>query len=141
MQDLTWTDTERLLQRAIEVGNESGVAVSVAILDSGRELAGFGRHENAMLVSIQLAQGKAYTACSMRRATKDLHPRTGADGDLHGLDVSHNPPLVTLPGGSALFRDDRCVGAIGVSGGTLDQDHAIASQVADEFNNRADQES
>ena len=133
MQDLTWTDTERLVKRAMEVAAEDGVAISVAVLDSGRELAGFGRHEHAMLVSIQLAQGKAYTSCSMRRATKDLHPRTGGDGDLHGLDVSHVPPLVTLAGGAALFRGERCVGAIGVSGGTTDQDHAIASKVADEF--------
>jgi uncharacterized protein GlcG (DUF336 family) len=140
MHDLTWTDTERLVQRAIAVADESDVAISVAILDSGRELAGFGRRETAMLVSIQLAMGKAYTACSMRRATKDLHPRTGADGDLHGLDVSHVPPLVTLGGGAPLFRGDRCVGAIGVSGGTTDQDHAIASRVADEFNNRAGEE-
>ncbi len=141
MHDLTWDDTQRLVQRAMEVGDAQGVAISVAILDSGRELAGFGRRETAMLVSIQLALGKAYTACSMRRATKDLHPRTGGDGDLHGLEIAHDPPLVTLGGGAPLFRGDRCVGAIGVSGGTTDQDHAIASQVADEFTKQADQES
>jgi len=141
MDDLTWAHAEAIVRRAIEAGDELGIAVSVAVLDAGRELAAFGRREGAMLVSIQLAIGKAYTACSMRRPSEALRERTWSGGDLYGLELAHDPPLVALGGGVPLWRDGRCVGAVGISGGTTDQDHAIATQVADEFTNQASEES
>ena len=96
----------------------------MAVVDSGRELAAFGRDDDAILVTTQLAIGKAYTACSLRRSTLELNKHTWSGSDLHGLETAHDPPLVCIGGGVPLRRDERMVGAqIGVSGGKAAQDH------------------
>ena len=130
MEDLTWTEAQQLVARGIELGRERDLSMTVAVLDNGRELKAFGRADGAMLVTIQLAIGKAYTACSMNRTTDTLAQRTWSGGDLHGLEVAHSPALVTIGGGAPLRSAGRLVGAVGVSGGTPVQDHELAVEIA-----------
>ena len=92
--------------------------MTIAVLDGGRELKAFGRSDGAMLVTIQFAIGKAYTACSMNRTTDMLAQRTWSGGDLHGLETAHSPALVPIGGGAPLRASGQLVGAVGVSGGT-----------------------
>jgi uncharacterized protein GlcG (DUF336 family) len=130
VEEIEWGAAERLVARGIALGREQGLAMTIAVLDRGRELKAFGRSDGAMLVTIQLAIGKAYTACSMNRTTDLLAERTWSGGDLHGLDVAHSPPLVTIGGGAPLRTSDQLVGAVGASGGTPTQDHEIAVELA-----------
>ena len=90
----------------------------------------FGRSDGAMLVTIQFAIGKAYTACSMNRTTDILAERTWSGGDLHGLETAHSPALVPIGGGAPLRASGQLVGAVGVSGGTPAQDHELAVELA-----------
>lgn len=130
VEDIGWDDAERLVSRGVALGRDRGLAMTVAVLDRGRELKAFGRSDGSMLVTVQLAIGKAYTACSMNRTTDLLAERTWSGGDLHGLDVAHSPVLVTIGGGAPLHASDQLVGAVGVSGGTPTQDHELAVELA-----------
>ena len=78
LEGLRWSEAAQLVAHAIEQGREAGLSVAVAIVDGGRELKAFGRDDDAMLVTTQLAIGKAYTACSRRRST--LECSTSAPG-------------------------------------------------------------
>ncbi len=114
------------LQKATQIGSPS----SVAVVDGGRELLAFARQDAALLASTEIAIGKAYTACSMRMATKDVGPLTQPGQPLYGLEHTHLRPLVTFGGGRVLEVGGEVVGAVGVAGGTVDQDDEIASAAA-----------
>jgi uncharacterized protein GlcG (DUF336 family) len=139
VNELSWASTERIIERALREASQMELAISIAVVDSGRELIGFARQDGAMLASIQFAIGKAYTACSMRRPTMALAERTWSGADLHGLEISHGPPLVPLGGGAPLLRGGEMHGAIGVSGGTIAQDHDLAMRIAQAFEDESDQ--
>jgi len=130
VDDVTWAEAQELVERGIALGRERGLSMTVAVLDRGRELRAFGRSDGAMLVTIQLAVGKAYTACSMNRTTDLLAQRTWSGGDLHGLEVAHVPALIPIGGGAPLHSSGQLVGAVGVSGGTPSQDHELAVELA-----------
>ena len=111
------------LQKATEIGSPS----SVAIVDSGRELVAFARQDGALLACTEISVGKAYTAWSMKMATKDIGPLTQPGQPLYGLEHTHQRPLVTFGGGRPLEIAGDVVGGVGVAGGTVDQDDEIAA--------------
>jgi uncharacterized protein GlcG (DUF336 family) len=130
VEGLTWEAAQQLVNRGIELGRERQLSMTIAVLDGGRELKAFGRADGAMLVTIQFAIGKAYTACSMNRTTDTLAQRTWSGGDLHGLETAHSPALIPIGGGAPLRASGQLVGAVGVSGGTPVQDHELAVEIA-----------
>ena len=130
MNNVTFEMAQRALAAALAKAEEIGSASSVAIVDSGRELVAFGRMDNALLVSAEISQAKAYTARSLNSATKDLGEWVQPGGPLFGLEtalVSAGRALVTFGGGVPITVGGLVIGAIGVAGGSPDQDHEIAS--------------
>jgi uncharacterized protein GlcG (DUF336 family) len=125
--------TARLAQKAIELAVAKAkaidLAISVAVVDSGRNLVGFMRMDGALLGTIQVAQGKAYTARTVNMETDVLGPLVQAGGPLYGMDSAHNPPLIVFGGGIPIKADDTIVGAVGISGGTVEQDIEVAKAV------------
>ncbi|WP_321806588.1 heme-binding protein [Burkholderia sp. BCC1993] len=106
--------------------------VSVAIVDAGANLLAFLRTGDCFLGAIDLAQRKALTAIRFRASTAALGAMSG-DGPLRGIEHSHGG-LVTFGGGEPLVDGSgRCVGAIGISGGSVEQDDAIARHCRDRF--------
>jgi uncharacterized protein GlcG (DUF336 family) len=127
---LQYEQVRRALDAALQKATELGSPSSVAVVDAGRELLAFARQDGALLASIEISMGKAYTACSMRMATKDIGPLTQPGRPLFGLEHTHSRPLVTFGGGRVLEVGDEVVGGVGVAGGTVDQDDEIAAAVA-----------
>ncbi|CAI8786157.1 MULTISPECIES: GlcG/HbpS family heme-binding protein [Burkholderia] len=106
--------------------------VSIAIVDAGANLLAFIRTDDCFLGAIDLAQRKALTAIRFRASTGALGEMSG-DGPLRGIEHSHGG-LVTFGGGEPLVDGNgRCVGAIGISGGSVEQDDAIARHCRDHF--------
>ncbi|MBZ5790995.1 heme-binding protein [Burkholderia contaminans] len=106
--------------------------IAVAIVDAGANLLAFVRTDDCFLGAIDLAQRKALTAVRFRVSTGALGTMSG-DGPLRGIEHSHGG-LVTFGGGEPLVDGSgRCVGAIGVSGGSVDEDTAIARHCRDRF--------
>jgi len=105
---------------------EIDVAMNIAIVDDSGVLKAFSRMDGAPLLSIQIAQDKAYTAVGFGMPTHGWHDFIKddpplADGAPDGIDR-----LVIFGGGYPIMIDDQLVGAIGVSGGHYSQDQEVA---------------
>jgi uncharacterized protein GlcG (DUF336 family) len=89
--------------------------------------------DNAWIGSIDISKKKAYTSRAFDIETKELAKHSQAGGDFFGIHVSNNGKIMIFAGGIPLKLDGKVVGAIGVSGGSGDQDHAVASAGAAAF--------
>lgn len=130
MSALTLQAARKAVDAALAKAQEIGSPSSVAVVDGGRELLAFARMDGALLASPEIARGKAHTARSLDMATKDVAPLTQPGGPLYGLETAHlaaNRPLIAFAGGVPITVDGDIVGAIGVAGGTPDDDHTVAS--------------
>ena len=115
-----------MIQAALEKASEIGQPMNVAIVDNGRDLKAFARMEGAWLGSIDIAINKAFTSASFLMPTQDLAEMTQPGQPLYGLETTNNGRVVNFAGGIPLMRDGEGAGAIGVSGGTVDQDQEVA---------------
>jgi uncharacterized protein GlcG (DUF336 family) len=125
MSGLRRADAQRALDAALARAEEIGVPVSVAVMDAGRELLAFMRMDGALLVSIETALGKAYAARSVNKPSGEIGADTQPGRPLYGLEVTAQQPFVTFGGGDVLRLEGEVVGAIGVAGGTIEQDEDI----------------
>lgn len=131
MERLTLSMAQQLVNAAITAASQIGSSSSVAVVDSGRNLLAFARMEQAPLASIEISIGKAYTARSLNMPTADLNPIVQPGQPLYGLAIAHQRPFVTFGGGVPLFLEGEIVGAIGVAGGTPEQDATVARMAID----------
>ncbi|KIL40205.1 hypothetical protein SD70_15440 [Gordoniibacillus kamchatkensis] len=133
---LTEEDVKRSLQLALDKGAEIGIPISVAITDAAGHLLGFSRHVGAEIVSITLAQDKAYTAAVNRISTAELGKLCQPGAELYGLQHNLGGRMVIFGGGIPIRGTDGVlIGAIGVSGGTVEQDIACALAALDSLPN------
>jgi uncharacterized protein GlcG (DUF336 family) len=82
--------------------------------------------DRAWIGSIDIAQKKAYTSRAFDISTKDLAIHSQSGGQFFGIHASNNGKIMIFAGGIPLQRNGKVVGAIGVSGGSGEQDHAVA---------------
>jgi len=122
--------TEGAKAKAIEIG----APMSIAVLDAGANLLSFNRMDGAELAGPNLAVDKAYTSVTNRIATGELRARIAPDGDLPGMNANGNGRYIAFAGGIPCWDGDRVVGAIGVSGGSWDEDQICAEAAIAVFN-------
>jgi uncharacterized protein GlcG (DUF336 family) len=115
-----------VIHAARDKAEEIGVPMNIAVVDEGSNLAAFARMDGAWLGSIDIAQNKAYTARAFDMETQDLAPLAQPGGPLYGIEASNDGRLIVFAGGIPLTVRGRVVGAIGVSGGTVEQDQEVA---------------
>ena len=99
-----------------------GVAMTVAVVDAGDQLVAFERMDGADLVGIALARDKAFSALVNRMPTRDIAPVAQPGTEFFGYDSLAGGRMVIFAGGMPLERDGVLVGAVGVSGGSGEQD-------------------
>ena len=117
---------QRMAKRAEEKAEQLGVPVVFAAVDRGGNLMLLQRMEGALLASVEIASGKAYTASALKMATHELGQAAGQDGPLYGIETAIPGKIVLFGGGFPYVVDGEVVGGIGVSGGTVEQDMEIA---------------
>lgn len=127
MPSIDLAQAQKVLEAAMRKAEEIGVPMSIAIVDEGRELLLFARQNRAVLGSIEVAIGKAYTSRTVDMNTADIGPLTQPGQPLFGLETTHQRPLVSFGGGRPLRKGDAVVGAVGASGGTPEQDDEVAA--------------
>jgi uncharacterized protein GlcG (DUF336 family) len=113
--------------------DEIGVPMNIAVVDEGNNLVAFSRMDGAWLGSIDIAQNKAYTARAFDMETRALAPLAQPGGPLYGIEASNDGRLIVFAGGIPLTFRGRVVGAIGVSGGSVEQDQEVAEAGVDAF--------
>mgnify|MGYP006277466479 CR=1 FL=1 len=131
MSDITREQAEAALHAALQKSDELGVAMNIAIVDEGANLKAFARMDGAWLGSIDIAIRKARTARMFDMGTGEIGKLSQPGGSLYGIEHSNNG-LITFPGGVPLKNaSGDIIGAIGVSGSTVEDDHAAATAGAE----------
>ncbi|MCB2410063.1 GlcG/HbpS family heme-binding protein [Hymenobacter lucidus] len=110
-------------QKAVEIG----VKMNIAVVDAGANLTAFARMDGAWLGSLDISIKKAKTARFFDMPTGDLGKASQPGGPLFNIEHS-NGGLITFPGGIPITDSNgRVIGAIGVSGSTVENDHTVAA--------------
>lgn len=122
---ITLEMAQEMVQAAIKKAKELGVNVNIAIVDDGGHLVSFGRMDGAPILSIGIAQNKAYTAIAFGLPTHEWHPLIAEEPALRE-GIVHTPRLVIFGGGYPIKVEDQVIGGIGVSGGSAEEDMACA---------------
>ena len=123
---LTLAAARRVVAAVLAEGRAMGVPLSAAVIDAGDQLVAFERMDAADLVSTSLALDKAYSALMNRMPTGDLGPYAQPGAEFYGYESLSGGRMVVFGGGLPLVRDGVLVGAIGVSGGSAEQDAQAA---------------
>lgn len=103
-----------------------GVAMAIAVVNDSGVLTAFVRMDGSDLVAVPLAEDKAYTALVNRMNTRELGEQCQPGGPLYGLQHNLSGRMVIFPGGVPVWRDGQLIGAVGASGGTVEEDHLCA---------------
>jgi uncharacterized protein GlcG (DUF336 family) len=107
------------------------VPMSIAVADAEGGLVVFARMDGSLPASREIAVSKAYTAAVLRMATDEVGKRAQPGGQLYGIQHTHTGKMVLFGGGLPLRLRGKVVGAIGISGGTPDEDVQIARFVVE----------
>ncbi len=130
---VTLADARRVIAAAEQKAIELGQPMNIAVADGGGNLVAHVRMDGAWIGSIDISINKAYTSRAFDIATKDLAEHSQSGGQFFGIHASNGGRIMIFAGGIPLYRDGQVVGAIGVSGGSGDQDHAVAEAGAAAF--------
>ena len=120
---------EILVAAAREAALAIGVPMAVAVVDAEGGAQWFARQDGTLPVSTDLAMNKAYTAATVRMPTDELGCLALPGAPLYG--IGNGGRIVLFGGGFPLCLDGRVVGGIGVSGGSVAQDMAVAKPALD----------
>ena len=126
MAGISLQQAQSVALAAAKKADEIGVPMNVAVVDAGNNLTVFARQDGAWLGSIDIAQNKAYTARAFDMTSADLGAEAQPGKSLYGIEASNDGMLIVFGGGIPLKDGEEIVGAIGVSGGTVDQDQECA---------------
>lgn len=124
--DISTELARTVVDAALRRAEELDLKMNVAVVDVGANLKAFTRMDGAWLGSIDISIKKARTARFFDMETSDISPMVQPGEQLYNMEFS-NGGLITFPGGIPIKADDgTVVGAIGVSGSTVDQDQLVA---------------
>ncbi len=128
---ITLDQAEKAIQAAKAKAAEINTLMNIAIVDAGANLVAFAHMDNAWLGSIDIAQRKARTARYFDMPTGALGKLSQPGGSLYNIEHS-NGGLITFPGGIPIKdATGTVIGAIGVSGSTVENDHTVAQAGVD----------
>lgn len=129
--NISLTQAEAAIAAAKKKAAEINTLMNIAVVDAGANLVAFAHMDDAWLGSIDISQRKARTARYFNMHTGEIGKLSQPGGPLYNIEHS-NGGLITFPGGIPLKnKEGQIIGAIGVSGSTVENDHAVAQAGAD----------
>jgi uncharacterized protein GlcG (DUF336 family) len=131
MSDITIQQAQAAVEAALKKSKDVGVKMNIAVVDAGCNLKAFARMDGAWLGSIDIAVKKAKTARFFDMPTGEIGKLSQPGGALYNIEHS-NGGLISFPGGVPITNGEGVViGAIGVSGDTVENDHTVATAGAE----------
>ena len=130
---LDLADARQIIAAGERKAIELGIPYNIAVADAGGGLVAHVRMDGAWLGSIDIAIKKAFTSRAFDISTKELAKLSQSGGEFFGIQASNDGRVMIFAGGIPLLRAGRVVGAIGVSGGSGEQDQAVAEAGAKVF--------
>lgn len=125
-QDITFEEASKAVEAAVKKAVETKTKMDIAVVDAGGNLKSFVRMDGAWLGSIDIAIKKAKTARYFDMPTGKIGSLSQPGKPLYNIEVS-NDGLITFPGGVPIVKNGQIIGAIGVSGSTVENDHTVAA--------------
>jgi uncharacterized protein GlcG (DUF336 family) len=122
-----------MIHAAKEKAREISVPMVIAITDAGGNLVALRRMDQALLVSIDVAINKAYTAVALKLPTHELSQLAQPGQPLFGIHNADGGRIVIFGGGFPLKRGNEIMGGIGVSGGSVEEDMLCAKAGIERF--------
>lgn len=119
-------DARRVIAAAEAKAAEIGQPMNIAVCCGGGNLISHIRMDGAWMGSIDISIKKAWTSRAFDISTKDLSGPSQPNNQFFGINASNDGKVMIFAGGIPLKKDGKVVGAIGVSGGSGEQDHAVA---------------
>jgi len=119
-------DARRIIAAATKKAEDIKQPMNIAVVDAGGNLLAFERMEDAWLGSIDISIKKAWTSRAFNITTQDLAQHSQSGNQFFGIHASNDGKVMIFAGGIPIKQDGQVVGAIGVSGGSGDQDHEVA---------------
>ncbi len=126
MSNLKLADARRIIEAGEAQATKIGQPQNLAVVDGGGNLIAHVRMDGAWIGSVDISQNKAWTARAFDLATKDLADNAQPGEQFYGIHASNNGRVMIFAGGIPLSRDGEVIGAVGVSGGTGEQDQSVA---------------
>ena len=124
---------KEIIRAAEQKADEIGQPMNIAVVDAGGNLIAHVRMDGAWIGSIDISINKAFTSRAFDISTKDLGDNSQPGQQFFGIHASNQGKIMIFAGGIPLKKDGEVVGAIGVSGGSGEQDHQVAEAGAAAF--------
>lgn len=132
---LTLAEARGIIAAGEKKAEELGIPYNIAVVDAGGGLVAHARMDGAWLGSIDISIHKAWTARAFDMATEDLAKMAQSGKPLFGIQNTNHEKVVIFGGGAPVKVGDVVVGAVGASGGTVDQDLKVAEAAVSAFKN------
>jgi uncharacterized protein GlcG (DUF336 family) len=126
---MTMEKAQKIIEAGIVKAKQIGQPMNIAVVDAGANLTAFARMDGAWLGSIDIAINKAFTAKAFDISTQELGRNSQPKDQFFGIHVSNHARVMIFAGGIPIMMNGQTVGAVGVSGGSGDQDQAVAEAV------------
>ncbi len=123
---ITLKASKKMGEAALKKATEIKVPVVFSVVDNGGNLLYLERMDDAFVTSVDIAINKAFTAWALKKGTNELSEVVLPGESLYGLNLTNNSRIITFGGGFPIVIDGEIVGAVGVSGGTVEEDMEIA---------------
>jgi uncharacterized protein GlcG (DUF336 family) len=130
VRSVSLEDARRVIAAGEVKANEIGQPMNIAVADVGGNLVAHVRMDGAWLGSIDISINKAFTARAFDISTAELATNAAPGEQFYGIHVSNHGRVMIFAGGEPLRHGDEVVGAVGVSGGSGEQDQAVATAAA-----------
>jgi uncharacterized protein GlcG (DUF336 family) len=126
MDSLNLADARTIIAAAEAKAADIGQPMNIAVVDAGGNLISHVRMDGAWLGSIDISINKAFTSRAFDIQTKDLGDNSQPGNQFYGIHASNHGRIMIFAGGIPISRNGAVVGAIGVSGGSGEQDQSVA---------------
>jgi uncharacterized protein GlcG (DUF336 family) len=130
---VTLADARKIIAAGEKKAQEIGQPMNIAVVDEGGNLVAHVRMDNAWIGSVDISIKKAWTSRAFDITTQDLGKNSQSGDQFFGIHASNQGRVMIFAGGIPLKKGDKVVGAVGVSGGSGAQDHAVAEAAAAAF--------
>lgn len=132
-RDISLNAAKKIAEAVENEAKRLSVRAVTAVCNSGARPVLTEAMDGAFIASFDIALGKAYTSASLKMPTKKLKNLAQPGGDLYGIQNTNSGKIVIFGGGEPLFYKDECIGAVGVSGGSEDEDTYLGEVAANAF--------
>ncbi|CDR32972.1 GlcG/HbpS family heme-binding protein [Criblamydia sequanensis] len=126
IESLNLEEAKKIIAAAEKKAIEIGQPMNIAVVDAGGNLIAHERMDGAWIGSIDISIKKAFTSRAFDISTKELGENSQPGKQFYGIHLSNQEKIMIFAGGLPIKKNGQVVGAIGVSGGSGDQDQEVA---------------